>query len=98
MGHNGNENGGGAHFTVRDLTMAYGNLVVMRELNFAVKRGEVFIVMGVSGCGKSTLLRHMIGLNEPAAGEIFYSDESFPRADTERRREMLRRVGVLFQG
>jgi len=98
MRHNGNENGGGAHFTVHDLTMAYGDLVVMRDLNFAVKRGEVFVVMGVSGCGKSTLLRHMIGLNEPAAGEIFYGDENFTRADTERRQEMLRRVGVLFQG
>ena len=98
MRRGGDDNGGSAHFTVRDLTMAYGDFVVMRDLNFAIKRGEMFVVMGVSGCGKSTLLRHMIGLNEPAVGEIFYGDESFTRADLERRQEFLRRVGVLFQG
>ena len=46
--------------------------VLMRDLNFTVKRGDVFIIMGGSGCGKSTLLRNMIGLIEPAEGEVFY--------------------------
>ena len=79
-----------ARITVRDLTMAFGDFVVMRDLNFTVKRGDVFIIMGGSGCGKSTLLRHMIGLNEPAKGEIFYGDESFTRATPEDREQMLR--------
>ena len=86
-----------AHITVRGLTMAYGSFVLMRDLNFTVKRGDVFIIMGGSGCGKSTLLRHLIGLNEPAAGEIFYGDESFTRAQPERREQMLRRFGILYQ-
>jgi phospholipid/cholesterol/gamma-HCH transport system ATP-binding protein len=86
-----------AHITVRDVTMAYGSFVLMRDLNFDVKRGEVFIIMGGSGCGKSTLLRHMIGLKEPAKGEVFYEDESFTRAETERREDLLRRIGVLYQ-
>ena len=62
-----------------------------------VRRGDVFVVMGGSGCGKSTLLRHMIGLLEPAAGEVFYGDESFTRATTARRAALLRGVGVLYQ-
>ena len=41
---------------------------LMRNLNFTVKRGDIFIIMGGSGCGKSTLLRHLIGLKEPATG------------------------------
>jgi phospholipid/cholesterol/gamma-HCH transport system ATP-binding protein len=53
--------------------------------------------MGGSGCGKSTLLRHLIGLNEPATGEILYGSESFTRAAPERRQQMLRRFGVLYQ-
>src|SRR5512132_2046206 len=53
---------------------------------------------GGSGCGKSTLLRHLIGLEEPAQGEIFYGDENFTKADPARREEMLRRMGILFQG
>ena len=40
----------------------------MRDLDFTVRRGSIFVIMGGSGCGKSTLLRHMIGLNEPAQG------------------------------
>ncbi len=78
--------------------MAYGDYVVMRDLNFTVNRGEVFVIMGPSGCGKSTLLRHMIGLNEPAKGEVWYGDLNFTRADPLQRRRMVRRFGVLYQG
>lgn len=87
-----------AHVTVRDLTMAFGDFVVMRDLDFAVRRGDIFIVMGGSGCGKSTLLKHMIGLIEPAKGEVFYGQESFTRASLRTRERMLRRFGVLYQG
>jgi phospholipid/cholesterol/gamma-HCH transport system ATP-binding protein len=85
------------HITVSHLTMAYGSFVLMRDLNFTINHGDVFIIMGGSGCGKSTLLRHLIGLNEPARGEIFYGDENFTRADPAKRQEMVRRTGVLFQ-
>jgi phospholipid/cholesterol/gamma-HCH transport system ATP-binding protein len=85
------------HITVRDLTMAFGSFVLMRDLNFAVNHGDVFIIMGGSGSGKSTLLRHMIGLIEPAKGDIFYGDENFTKAELEQRQEILRRMGVLFQ-
>jgi phospholipid/cholesterol/gamma-HCH transport system ATP-binding protein len=53
--------------------------------------------MGGSGCGKSTLLRHLIGLEEPAEGEIFYGAENFTKADPAKRQELLRRMGILFQ-
>src|SRR5262245_41528037 len=77
--------------------MAFGDFVVMRDLNFTVGRGDIFIIMGGSGCGKSTLLRHMIGLIEPAKGEVLYGDESFTRADPEERRQMVQRFGVPYQ-
>jgi phospholipid/cholesterol/gamma-HCH transport system ATP-binding protein len=82
---------------VRELTMTYGSLVVMRDLSFRVERGEIFVIMGGSGSGKSTLLKHMIGLIEPARGDVFYGDENFTHADPERRQSLLRRMGVLFQ-
>lgn len=85
------------HITVRNLTMAYGSFVLMRDLDFTVNRGDVFVIMGGSGCGKSTLLRHLIGLNEPAKGEILYGDVNFTRADADTREAMLRRFGVLYQ-
>jgi phospholipid/cholesterol/gamma-HCH transport system ATP-binding protein len=83
--------------TVEHLTLAYGSFILMRDLNFTINQGDVFIIMGGSGSGKSTLLRHLIGLNEPAAGEIFYGRENFTNSDPIRRQEILRRTGVLFQ-
>src|ERR1700728_3073836 len=82
---------------VRNLTMAFGSFVVMRNLNFTVKRGDIFVIMGGSGCGKSTLLRHLIGLKEPATGEIFYDDFNFTTAEPEEREQMLRHFGILYQ-
>jgi phospholipid/cholesterol/gamma-HCH transport system ATP-binding protein len=86
-----------AHITVKDLTMAYGDFVVMRDLDFKVNRNDVFIIMGGSGCGKSTLMRHMIGLKSPAKGQIFYDDVSFWESDPEERDHIMRRAGILYQ-
>lgn len=83
---------------IRDLTIAYGSFVVMRDINARVKRGEIFIIMGGSGCGKSTLLRSMIGLKQPAQGDVFYDGMPFWQSGAQVRQERLRRFGVLFQG
>ncbi len=82
---------------VRNLTMAYGSRVIQRDLDFTVRRGDVFIIMGGSGCGKSTLLRHLIGLMRPARGDVCYDGQSFWAAEPETRQKILRRFGVLYQ-
>ena len=86
-----------ARIAARDLTMAFGSFVLMRGLTFNVNRGDVFIIMGGSGCGKSTLLRHLIGLLEPATGDILYDGVSFTRAAPVERERTLRRLGILYQ-
>ena len=86
-----------AHITISDLTMAYGDFVLMRDLNFSVNQGDIFIIMGGSGCGKSTLLRHMVGLKSPAKGKVFYGDISFWDAGPEERAQLMRRFGILYQ-
>ena len=86
-----------AHITVRDVTMAYGSYVVMQDLSFIIRRGEVFIIMGGSGCGKSTLMRLMIGLKEPAKGDILFGDVNFWKTDPASREEIMKRFGVLYQ-
>jgi phospholipid/cholesterol/gamma-HCH transport system ATP-binding protein len=83
---------------VRDLTLAHGDFVVQRDLQFTVAPGEIFVIMGGSGCGKTTLLRHMIGLQRPARGDVLYDGRSFWGADEETRGIMQRRFGVLYQG
>lgn len=87
-----------AHIAVTHLTMAFDDYVVQRDLDFSVRRGEVFIVMGGSGCGKTTLLKHMIGLKPPVEGDVLYDGKSFWTVDEEERDKVKRRFGVLFQG
>jgi len=86
-----------AHIRAEDLTMAYGDFVIQRDLHFTVNRGEVFIIMGGSGCGKSTLLKIMIGLKSPAQGEVYYDGEPFWSRPNRERELMKRRFGTLFQ-
>jgi phospholipid/cholesterol/gamma-HCH transport system ATP-binding protein len=93
----GNGSSAEPHIVVRNLTMAYGSFILMRDLNFVVRRGDIFIIMGGSGCGKSTLLRHLIGLKDPATGEIVYENVNFTRAEPEQRERLLRRFGILYQ-
>ncbi|KPK19387.1 MAG: polyamine ABC transporter ATP-binding protein [Nitrospira bacterium SG8_3] len=86
-----------AHITVQDLTMAYGDFVLMRDLEFTVNRGDVFIIMGGSGCGKSTLMKIMVGLKSPAKGQVFYGDVNFWEAELEERDRLMRQMGILYQ-
>jgi phospholipid/cholesterol/gamma-HCH transport system ATP-binding protein len=77
--------------------MAYGDFVIQRDLNFTVRRGDIFIIMGGSGCGKSTLMRHMVGLKPPARGHVLYDGESFWEAEPDEREQLARRFGVMYQ-
>lgn len=86
-----------AKISVNDLTMAYGPLVVMRDLKFEVQDKSIFVIMGGSGCGKSTLLRHLVGLAEPAQGTILYDGENFTAARGGDRSKFIRRFGVMYQ-
>ena len=86
-----------AQIEVRDVTMAYGSFVIQRELNFDIKQGDIFVIMGGSGCGKSSLLKHMLGLLHPAQGDILYSGTSFTQATPEQRESMLQHWGITYQ-
>ncbi len=88
---------GQAHIEARDLTMAYGDFIIQRDLNFTVNRGDIFIIMGGSGCGKSTLLKLMIGLKRPAAGDVYYDGEAFWSSTDAQREATKRKFGTLFQ-
>ncbi len=85
------------HVRVKNLTMAFGDRIVMRDLDFDIRRGDIFFIIGGSGCGKTTLLRHLIGLHEPACGDVWYGDVNFTAASDEERERLQRRFGILFQ-
>ena len=86
-----------ACITVKNMTMAYGDFIIQKNLNFKINQGDIFIVMGGSGCGKSTLMMHLIGMVEPSKGNIFYGDEDLWGANVSNQQLLLNKTGVLFQ-
>ena len=80
-----------AHITVQKLDMAYGSFVIQRDLNFAIRHGDIFIIMGGSGCGKSTLLKHLVGLKAPARGTVLFGEQDLWLASPEEQERMMRR-------
>lgn len=83
---------------VRNLYASYQGKTVFRDVTFDVQRGEILIIAGGSGCGKSTLMKHMIGLYEPAGGQILIGGEDIHRSSGPGREAILRRIGVAYQG
>jgi len=86
-----------AHITVSNLDMAYGDFVIQRNLNFTIRRGDIFIIMGGSGCGKSTLLKHLVGLKPPARGSVLFGNQDLWAADAEEQQRIMRKFGILYQ-
>ena len=82
---------------VDDLTIAYGDFVLMKDISFTVNKGDVFIIMGSSGGGKSSLLRAMTGLVPPAKGDILIDGRDLVRATPTERDEIMKRCGILYQ-
>lgn len=86
-----------SYLSVRDLTIGYGNRVVQQNLNFDVRKNDIFFVIGGSGCGKTTLLKNMIGLIEPSRGEVLYNGVNFYQADEKTQLDLLKSWGITFQ-
>jgi phospholipid/cholesterol/gamma-HCH transport system ATP-binding protein len=82
---------------VEHLTAGYGDKVILRDLDFEVTAGEVFVILGGSGCGKSTLLKHMISLYPPLAGRVLIKGRNLTGAGDDERREIMRGFGVMYQ-
>ena len=83
---------------VRGLSNKFGEQVVHEGLDLDVRRGEILGVVGGSGTGKSVLMRSIIGLQQPAAGEIeVFGEQMIGEADLESE-AVRKRWGVLFQG
>jgi phospholipid/cholesterol/gamma-HCH transport system ATP-binding protein len=83
--------------SVRDLKIGYGDKVVLEHINFQVRTGEVFVILGGSGGGKSTLLKNLIGLYTPLAGEIWIEGDNLATSSGIERACLQRKFGVMYQ-
>ena len=87
----------GAVITAEGVAMRFASRTIFKDVSFEVRRGEVFVILGGSGCGKSTLLKLLIGLMPPSKGEIRVLEGDWTKLEGEARRELLRRIGVMWQ-
>ncbi|MES2824477.1 MAG: ATP-binding cassette domain-containing protein [Pseudomonadota bacterium] len=89
--------------SVRNLTIGYGDRIVQQNLNFDIKRNDIFFIIGGSGTGKTTLLKSMIGLLPPSQGETLYAldnktaDINFYNADENTQLDLLKNWGITYQ-
>ena len=82
--------------SVRGLEKSFGNISVLRGIDYEIKKGEVICVIGPSGSGKSTFLRCLNLLEEPTGGHILFEgvDITDPKTDINKHRE---KMGMVFQ-
>ena len=82
--------------TVEHLIKAYGETPVLDDISFAVKPGEVIVVVGPSGCGKSTLLRCLNGLEPIQSGRVRLGSETVAYGG-KNLTQLRQRIGMVFQ-
>jgi phospholipid/cholesterol/gamma-HCH transport system ATP-binding protein len=82
---------------VRGLKASYGEKIILQDINFQVRRGEVFVILGGSGSGKSTLLKSLVGLYRPLEGEVWIEGSDLVAAKDDERLRLLRKFGVMYQ-
>ncbi len=83
---------------VENLSVGYGNNLVLKDINFTVNTGDIFGILGDSGAGKSTLLKHMIGLYHPFSGDVKIFGESIVNCAEYEKNKLMRSFGVTYQG
>jgi phospholipid/cholesterol/gamma-HCH transport system ATP-binding protein len=83
---------------VHSLMKKIGQQEILRGVDLEVRTGETLAIIGRSGGGKTVLLKHMIGLMEPDAGEIWIQDENITGMNERQLGAIREKVGILFQG
>jgi len=88
----------GVGLVVRGLRKSFDGQEVLKGVDFEVNPGEIFVIMGPSGSGKSVLLKHVIGLEEPEAGEILIDGKPIqsPEVTEHYRLAMVFQSGALL--
>ena len=87
----------GWSISLEDLTLGYGDNVVLENINDTLPAGQISVILGGSGCGKSTLLRHILGLNRPLSGVLRLGEHDLFKLPGREFNRVRRRMGMLFQ-
>lgn len=80
--------------TTRNLTLAYENTTIVRDLTLAIPAGQITVLVGANGCGKSTLLRGLARLLKPTQGAVYLDGRSIAQRST---KSVAQQLGLLPQ-
>ena len=83
---------------VRNIKKGFNGRTVIDDVSAVFETGKCNLIIGSSGSGKTVLMKCIVGLFEPDAGAIIYDDENFTEMDTDHRKDMRQKIGMLFQG
>ena len=83
---------------VRQLTKSFGPQVILAGVDLCIDTGESAVIIGRSGGGKSVLLKHLIGLLQPDAGDVFVNNDRITRMNERQLLRVRRKFGMVFQG
>ena len=86
-----------AQIEAKNLTIGYGDFVLLQNLNFVINQHDIFIIMGGSGCGKSSMLRVLTGLVSPLSGKVFVDGVDFISAPLKTKNKIMQNNGILYQ-
>ncbi len=81
----------------KNLTVGYGDYVLLKNADYQVNKGDIFIIMGGSGCGKSSMLRVLTGLIEPLKGTVIINGTDITKAPEEEVQKIREKSGILYQ-
>lgn len=82
---------------LRNVSLAFSQEELLRDVNVSIDRGEAFVLIGPSGQGKSVLLKLMAGLIAPTKGEVLIEGKNLQSMRGGEREKLARKVGMLFQ-
>lgn len=86
-----------AKICFQDVSLSYGDKVVLDKINFSLAEGEMKVILGGSGSGKSTILKLALGLIKPDDGAIFIDDFDITQANETKLNKIRQKIGMVFQ-
>jgi phospholipid/cholesterol/gamma-HCH transport system ATP-binding protein len=80
-----------------NLTKRFGAAVVLDSVSLAIEKGKTSVVIGQSGCGKTVFMKHLMALERPSEGEIFFRGQRIDDLDERALAKIRMRFGFCFQ-
>ena len=87
-----------AVIVVENLVKKFGSRTVLDNISMAAEKGKTTVIIGPSGCGKTVLMKHMIALEHPSSGHVYYKGMKIDELEGKELVDVRTHYGFLFQG